>query len=79
MVIDYDLMAKLAKEYDYQYQIEEIYGNLIANRLDKDFDIYVAFNESYKEFTCEALGLKISMLCIKFLRKNFLQTLMIFI
>lgn len=56
MIIDYDLMAKLAKDYDYQYQIEELYGNLIANRLDKDFDIYVSFNESYKEFSCEALG-----------------------
>ena len=30
MRIDYDLMARLAKEYRYQYKIEEIYGELIA-------------------------------------------------
>ena len=65
MVIDYDLMARLAKEYDYEYQVEDFYGKLIAQKLDKDFDVYVNFNESYNEFTCDALGLKISMRDIK--------------
>jgi hypothetical protein len=65
MIVDYDLLAELAREYDYQYQVEELYGNMIAKQLDKDFDVYVDFNETYKEFNCEALGLKISMRDVK--------------
>ena len=37
MKIDYDFMAELAREYDYQYQVEELYGKMIAKQLDKDF------------------------------------------
>lgn len=65
MVIDYDLLAKLAKEYDYEYQVEDFYGKLIAQKLDKEFNVYVEFNESYNEFRCDAIGLKIRMNDVK--------------
>lgn len=65
MRIDYDFMADLARDYDYQYQVENLYGHMIAKHLDKEFDIYVDFDETYKQFTCDALGLKISMRDVK--------------
>ena len=34
MVVDYDFMAELARDYEYQYQVEELYGKLIAKYLD---------------------------------------------
>ena len=65
MRIDYDFMTDLAREYDYQYQVENLYGHMIAKHLDKEFDIYVDFDETYKQFICDALGLKISMRDVK--------------
>ena len=61
MVVDYDFMAELAKDYEYQYQVEELYGKLIAKYLDKQFDIYVSFDERSKYFRCDAIGLNVSM------------------
>ena len=59
MVVDYDFMAELAR--DYEYQVEELYGKLIAKYLDKQFDIYVSFDERSKYFRCDAIGLNVSM------------------
>ena len=61
MVVDYDFMAELARDYEYQYQVEELYGKLIAKYLDKQFDIYVSFDERSKYFRCDAIGLNVSM------------------
>lgn len=65
MIIDYDLMAKLAKDYPYQYEIEDLFGNLIANQLDKDFDFYIGYNENNHTFTCDSIGLKVSIRDVK--------------
>ena len=35
MEINYDFMAELARDYEYQYQVEELYEKLIAKYLDK--------------------------------------------
>ena len=61
MEINYDFMAELARDYEYQYQVEELYGKLIAKYLDKQFDIYVSFDERSKYFRCDAIGLNVSM------------------
>lgn len=61
MEINYDFMADLARDYEYQYQVEELYGKLIAKYLDKQFDIYVSFDERSKYFRCDAIGLNVSM------------------
>lgn len=61
MEINYDFMADLARDYEYQYQVEELYGTLIANKLDKEFGVSVRFDERSKYFTCNALGINVSM------------------
>lgn len=65
MEINYDFMADLAKDYRYQWKIEELYGTLIANHLDQEFDIHVGFDESSKYFKCDAIGLVIAMRDLK--------------
>ena len=57
MKIDFNLMGKLASEYDYQYLVEEFYGNIIANKLDKKFGIYVGFE--HNTFKIDSLDLNI--------------------
>ena len=59
MNIDYKLMAELAEQYEYEYQVIDLYGKLIANKLDKEFGIFVGFDESSDCFNIDALGKKI--------------------
>ena len=33
MEINYNFMAELAKEYEYQYDVEDLYGKMIARSL----------------------------------------------
>ena len=61
MEINYDFMADLARDYEYQYQVEELYGKLIAHKLYKDFGVYVSFDERSKYFRCDSIGLNVSM------------------
>lgn len=57
MVVDYDLLAELAKEYEYQYDVEDLYGEMIASKLSKEFGIYVGFRDRY--FICDSVGFKV--------------------
>lgn len=65
MEINYDFMADLARDYEYQYQVEELYGNLVANKLSQEFDIHVAFDERSKYFICDSIGFKIRFYDVK--------------
>lgn len=65
MVIDYKLLAELAENYEYQYQVEALYGKLIAKELDKEFDVYVSYDENSKYFSCDAVNFKIAMRDVK--------------
>ena len=55
MVVDYDFMAELAR--DYEYQVEDLYGKMIASKLSKEFGIYVGFRDRY--FICDSVGFKV--------------------
>ena len=57
MVVDYDLLAELAKEYEYQYDVEDLYGKMIASKLSEEFGIYVGFRDRY--FICDSVGFKV--------------------
>jgi hypothetical protein len=57
MVVDYDLLAELAKEYEYQYDVEDLYGKMIASKLSEEFGIYVGFRDKY--FICDSVGFKV--------------------
>ena len=57
MVVDYDLLAELAKEYEYQYDVEDLYGEMIASKLSEEFGIYVGFRDRY--FICDSVGFKV--------------------
>ena len=57
MVVDYDFMAELARDYEYQYQVEDLYGKMIASKLSKEFGIYVGFRDRY--FICDSVGFKV--------------------
>lgn len=57
MVVDYDLLAELAKEYEYQYDVEDLYGKMIASKLSEEFEIYVGFRDRY--FICDSVGFKV--------------------
>ena len=57
MEINYDFMAELAKEYEYQYDVEDLYGKMIASKLSKEFGIYVGFRDRY--FICDSVGFKV--------------------
>ena len=57
MEINYDFMAELARDYEYQYQVEELYGKMIASKLSKEFGIYVGFQDRY--FICDSVGFKV--------------------
>lgn len=57
MTIDYDLLAELAKEYEYQYDVEDLYGKMIASKLSEEFGIYVGFRDRY--FICDSVGFKV--------------------
>lgn len=59
MEINYDFMADLARDYEYQYQVRDFFGKLVANKLDKEFDVYVGYNESNGYFTCNSIGFKV--------------------
>ena len=63
MVVDYDLLAKLAKDYEYQYQVEDLYGEMIAHKLSEEFGIYVGFRDRF--FTCDSVGFKVSLRDVK--------------
>lgn len=65
MTIDYDLLADLARNYEYQFQVEELYGKLIAHKLSQEFDIYIAFDERSKYFICDSIGFKIRFYDVK--------------
>jgi hypothetical protein len=65
MEINYDFMADLARDYEYQYQVEELYGNLVANKLSQEFDIHVAFDERSKYFICDSIGFNIRFYDVK--------------
>lgn len=65
MTIDYDLLAKLARDYEYQFQVEELYGKLVANKLSQEFDIYIAFDERNKYFIGESIGFKVRFYDVK--------------
>lgn len=60
MKIDYNNLDKLAKEFKQESQIEDVYYSLIANKLDKDFNVYTAYRENTGNFECDTLGLKIN-------------------
>ena len=57
MEINYDFMAELARDYEYQYDIENLYGKMIASKLSKEFGIYVGFRDRY--FICDSVGFKV--------------------
>jgi hypothetical protein len=57
MIVDYDLLAELAKEYEYQYDVEDLYGKMIASKLSEEFGIYVGFQDRY--FICDSVGFKV--------------------
>ena len=57
MVVDYDFMAELARDYEYQYDVEDLYGEMIASKLSKEFGIYVGFRDRY--FVCDSVGFKV--------------------
>ena len=57
MVVDYDLFVELAKEYEYQYKVEDLYGDMIASKLSEEFGIYIGFDNRY--FTCSSIGFKV--------------------
>lgn len=61
MQIDYDILDKLARESNSLQLIQDLYGNFIAHKLDKDFDIFVSYNERNRSFECDTLGLKVNM------------------
>ena len=63
MVVDYNLLAELAKEYEYQYDVEDLYGKMIANKLSEEFGIYVGFRDRY--FICDSVGFKVYFRDIK--------------
>lgn len=63
MVIDYDLLAKMAKDYKYEYEVEDLYGKMIANKLDQEFDIYIGYRDKY--FISDAIDLKVYFRDIK--------------
>ncbi len=65
MTVDYDLLAELARNYEYQFQVEELYGKLVANKLSQEFDIYVMFDERSKYFICESIGFKVRFYDVK--------------
>jgi hypothetical protein len=65
MEIDYRLFAEMAKNYDYQYEVEDLYGNMIVKKLDKEFNLYFRFDESTNTFYCDAIDFKISMRDVK--------------
>jgi hypothetical protein len=65
MRIDYDFMAELAKNYEYQYQVENLYGDMIANNLTRVFGIYVRYDEHSKLFDIDSLGLRIKTSDVK--------------
>lgn len=57
MVVDYDLLAELAKEYEYQYDVEDLYCKMIASKLSEEFGIYVGFRDRY--FICDSVEFKV--------------------
>lgn len=65
MRIDYDFMAELAKNYEYQYQVENLYGDMIANNLTRVFGIYVRYDEHSKLFDIDSLRLRIKTSDVK--------------
>lgn len=65
MEINYEFMADLASEFKYQWMVEKLYGKLIADKLDQEFDVYVGYDESNGYFSCDAIGLKIAMRDVK--------------
>ena len=69
MTVDYDFLADLARDYEYQYLVEELYGKLVANKLSQEFDIYIAFDERNKYFICDSIGFKIRFYDVKDFRQ----------
>ena len=65
MEINYEFMADLASEFKYQWMVEKLYGKLVADKLDQEFDVYVGYDESNGYFSCDAIGLKIAMRDVK--------------
>ena len=65
MTINYDLLAELAKNYEYQTYVEELYGRLIANKLSQEFDIHVYFDERSKYFISDSIGFKVRFYDVK--------------
>ena len=57
MIVDYNLLVELAKEYEYQYDVEDLYGKMIASKLSEEFGIYVGFRDRY--FICDSVGFKV--------------------
>ena len=65
MNIDFDLFTKLAKDYDREWKIRDLYNSMIADSLDTEFDVGVTYYENSQEFVCDAVNFRINQRNVK--------------
>ena len=65
MNIDFDLFTKLAKDYDREWKIRDLYNSMIADALDTEFDVGVTYYENSQEFVCDAVNFRINQRNVK--------------
>lgn len=58
MSINYDLLAQIASECEYRYLVDEFYGEMIAWKLEQEFDTKIWFDTKPCRFSIPALDWK---------------------